>query len=91
MFDSKKNTWTAKIRRTITAFLPVSADRNGNCIGCGNCCKLPVKCLFLREKKDGSGGTCWIYKFRPPTCRKYPRIQDEHITGEKCGYSFESK
>ena len=89
MSETDKNTWGAKLKRSLTAFLPVSKDRKGKCIGCGSCCKLPVKCIFLRENEDGTCGTCTIYKFRPPTCRKYPRTKDEHITSEKCGYRFD--
>ncbi len=83
-----KNNWISKIKRFFTALLmPVSKKRQGNCSGCGACCRLPVKCLFLKAKGDGTY-YCTIYKFRPPPCRKYPRIRSEWITEDTCTYKF---
>lgn len=87
MADVKKNTWGSKLKRTLTAVLPVSKKRGGSCIRCGECCKLPNKCFFLRQKDDGSY-YCTIHKLRPLNCRKYPRVENEFITKDTCGYSF---
>jgi len=81
-----KNTWSSKALRTLTSVLPVSKSRKGKCIDCGACCKLPVKCMFLKEKKGKS--YCSIYSIRPLNCRKYPRTAKEHITGDTCGFKF---
>jgi uncharacterized protein len=91
MTKEDENNWAGKIKRSLTAFLPVSKDRRGRCVGCGQCCKLPVKCIFFRENPEGKGGKCTIYKIRPPACRKYPRTEKEHITKETCGYHFQKK
>ena len=37
MADTKRNTWMAKIKRTLTCLLPVSSRRRGHCINCGAC------------------------------------------------------
>ena len=88
MAVNTKNTWRAKTARTVTAFLPVAADRKGSCIACGACCKLPNVCLFLRFDSEGKS-YCNVYKVRPLNCRKYPRTQSELITEETCGFKFE--
>ena len=88
MADDKRNTWTAKLKRTLTCALPVSERRRGQCSNCGACCKLPNVCKFI--KTDGDGKTyCAIYPIRPLNCRKYPRTVSEHITTDVCGYRFE--
>ena len=88
MADRKRNTWRAKIGRTLTSVLPVSNARRGQCIQCGACCRLPNVCPFLRT--DGAGAfTCSAYHFRPLNCRKYPRTRAEWITADTCGYRFE--
>ncbi|MCJ7776709.1 MAG: hypothetical protein MUP16_00095 [Sedimentisphaerales bacterium] len=85
-----KNTIIAKAKRTLTSVLPVSKDRRGACIACGECCKLPIKCPFLRYKADGSS-YCLAYRFRPLNCRKYPRTKSEFLTADMCGFRFEEK
>ena len=88
MADEQRNTWRAKIRRTLTSLLPVSDRRRGQCVHCGACCKLPNVCPFL--KTNGAGqGYCGIYPLRPLNCRKYPRTAAEHITTDTCGFHFE--
>jgi uncharacterized protein len=82
-----KNSWPAKIYRTLTCLLPVSEDRHGECVRCGNCCKLPNRCFALRYDEEGKS-YCKIYRFRPLNCRKYPRTQKELVTQESCGYKF---
>lgn len=84
----KKNTWSAKAKRTVTCVLPVSKKRRGRCVNCGACCKLPNVCRFLRYADDGKQ-YCSIYMIRPLNCRKYPRTESEFITQETCGFSFD--
>lgn len=88
MTDRLGNTWSAKLRRTLTSVLPVSSRRRGRCTNCGACCRLPNVCPFLRTAPDG-GGYCGIYPLRPLNCRKYPRTEAEHITKDTCGFHFE--
>ena len=81
------NTWAAKLRRTLTAILPVSKHRKGRCVNCGACCKLPNVCWFLRYKPDGRS-YCSVYSVRPLNCRKYPRTKSELVTADTCGHHF---
>lgn len=83
----ERNTWSARLKRTLNSTLPVSKDRAGRCISCGACCNLPHRCPFLRYKKNGES-YCRIYLIRPLNCRKYPRSKDEFITEKSCGYRF---
>ncbi len=87
MVDKKRNTWRAKLKRTLTCMLPVSKNRTGNCIDCGECCKLPNRCHFLKYNKKGKS-YCSIHPIRPLNCRKYPRTEKEHITKDTCGFRF---
>lgn len=82
-----KNTWSAKVKRTITAVLPVFKNRRGKCINCGACCRLPTMCYFLKFDRDGKS-YCSIHPIRPLNCRKYPRTKEEFITEETCGFKF---
>lgn len=68
--------------------LPVDKNRKGGCIRCGACCKLPNRCWFLGVDDQGRY-YCKIHKIRPLNCRKYPRTKSEHITDDKCGFTFE--
>ena len=88
MADEKRNTWAAKIKRTLTCLLPVSKNRKGQCVNCGACCKLPNDCKFSRTSEDGKV-YCAIYPIRPLNCRKYPRTKSELITSDTCGYHFD--
>lgn len=90
MVDKKRNTWSAKIKRTFTSVLPVAKNRTGKCIDCGECCKLPNLCPFLKFKSNGKS-YCSIYPIRPLNCRKYPRTESEHITKDTCGFKFSPK
>jgi Fe-S-cluster containining protein len=76
-----------KLKRFATSLLPVAVNRRGDCNRCGACCKLPYECPFLRYDEDGLA-SCAVYRFRPPSCRKYPRTYDENLTPETCGYYF---
>jgi len=87
MIGKKINTWGAKAKRTMTSFLPISKDRRGKCLRCGECCKLPNRCIFLRIGKDKKA-VCTIRPFRSLNCRKYPRTKSEHITKKTCGFYF---
>jgi Fe-S-cluster containining protein len=76
-----------KLKRFATSLLPVSMNRRGECNRCGECCKLPYPCPFLRYDAQGLS-SCAVYKFRPPSCRKYPRTSGENLTPESCGFYF---
>lgn len=79
----------SKFKRLVTSLLPVADNRQGACNRCGECCKLPYPCPFLRYDEEGLS-VCSVYHFRPPSCRKYPRTADENLTPETCGYYFVS-
>ncbi|MCX7819582.1 MAG: hypothetical protein N2652_10330 [Kiritimatiellae bacterium] len=85
--DAARNTWGAKLRRTLTCWLPVARNRRGQCRSCGLCCELPNVCPFLRFRPDGRS-MCAIYRWRPLNCRKYPRTAAEHLTRPECGFDF---
>ncbi|HFC92084.1 MAG TPA: hypothetical protein ENJ51_04655 [Leucothrix mucor] len=77
-----------KLKRTLTALLPVDKNRKGECNGCGDCCKLPFRCAFLKELDDGTS-RCAIYSVRPPNCRKFPRNKAQwEPVKENCSFSF---
>ena len=76
------NNYLSKLRRSITSLLSIDKNRKGNCINCGECCKLPNTCPFLKDNH------CSIYSIRPLNCRKYPRTNREHITKDTCGFEF---
>ena len=76
-----------KLKRLMTSLLPVASNRQGECNRCGQCCKLPYPCPFLQYDESGLS-SCSIYRFRPPSCRKYPRTASENMTPETCGYYF---
>ncbi len=76
-----------KILRFITSMRPIADARRGFCNRCGTCCKLPNRCKFLRYDEKGLS-RCAIYRWRPPSCRKYPRTERENLTSQTCGYYF---
>ena len=76
-----------KIKRLLTSLLPVASSRRGDCNRCGDCCKLPYPCPFLRFDDEGLS-SCAVYHFRPPSCRKYPRVVSENLTPQTCGFFF---
>lgn len=80
----------AKLTRISKSLLPVSKARAGSCNGCGDCCEIDFKCPFLRRDEAGKGH-CRIYRFRPPNCRKYPRIASEMEQIPHCSYRFNSE
>jgi len=81
-----QNNWLSRVYRTLTSVLPVSKNRVGSCVSCGECCKLPNRCWFLKYRHGKS--YCSIYPIRPLNCRKYPRTEKEHITKQACGFRF---
>jgi len=83
-----RNTWAAKLKRTLTGTLPVAKNRRGKCLRCGACCKLPNICPWLDFDRQNKA-VCRIYPFRPLNCRKYPRTESEFITADTCGHTFE--
>ncbi|MHC4271029.1 MAG: hypothetical protein ACYST2_01800 [Planctomycetota bacterium] len=84
----RRNTWAAKLKRTLTSTLPPDKKRQGQCLRCGACCKLPNYCWFLGiDEKDQY--FCKIHPFRPLNCRKYPRTSSELITSDTCGFTFD--
>lgn len=76
-----------KLLRFATSVLPVADTRRGSCNRCGECCKLPSPCKFLRYDENGLS-SCAVYNLRPPSCRKYPRTASENLTPETCGFFF---
>jgi hypothetical protein len=77
-----------KLTRTLTSLLPVENHRRGSCNQCGECCRLPFTCFFLRTGTDGKS-YCSAYRFRPPTCRKFPRTRAQlELVKDVCGFSF---
>jgi uncharacterized protein len=76
-----------KLKRFLTSLLPVDLNRRGECNRCGECCKLPYPCPFLRFDEEGLSA-CSVYLLRPPSCRKYPRIATENLTPQSCGFYF---
>ena len=83
-----KNNYLSKFIRNSKAFLPVQKGRVGECNRCGECCKLPNVCPFLRYDKEDKC-FCAIYPIRFRSCRKYPRTAKEHITKDVCGFYFQ--
>lgn len=76
-----------KLKRLLTSLLPVDVNRRGGCNRCGECCKLPYPCPFLKFDDQGLSA-CSVYLLRPPSCRKYPRVASENLTQHACGYYF---
>ena len=87
-YKSQRNTWAAKLKRTLTSILSVAKNRQGQCIRCGACCKLPNVCPWLDFDEENKA-ICRHYHLRPLNCRKYPRTESEFITPETCGHYFE--
>ncbi|EKD27742.1 MAG: hypothetical protein ACD_79C00596G0001 [uncultured bacterium] len=85
---NKKHSITHKIKRQITAFLPIHVTRTGTCKSCGSCCKLVFKCPWLKFDENGKS-FCKIYSHRPLSCKKYPRTSSEFVTANICGFKFE--
>jgi hypothetical protein len=87
MMPSKLTGFLYKFLRFATSALPIADTRQGLCNRCGDCCKLPNPCRFLRYDENGLS-SCAVYRWRPPSCRKYPRTERENLTPQPCGYYF---
>lgn len=64
------------------------ARRQGECKGCGRCCALMFRCLFLTREH-----TCSIYALvRPGNCTAFPIDERDlaDVDGQ-CGFSFSEK
>ncbi|MFC1501509.1 hypothetical protein ACFL58_03575 [Elusimicrobiota bacterium] len=60
--------------------------RRGECLRCGRCCRIVVKCPFLKIDENQKS-SCRIHFVRPYHCRNYPfDLADSEIEG--CGYYF---
>ena len=55
--------------------------RQGQCLNCGACCRLPVRCVFLFRNK------CLIHHNRPKQCKGFPAGPGQ-LVSEGCGYRF---
>ncbi len=79
-----------KLIRTVTSVMPVDENRTGECNQCGECCKLPNKCIFLKTNSENVD-YCSIYKIRPKNCRKFPRTKSQlESVINTCGFSFDN-
>ncbi|MBI1820498.1 MAG: hypothetical protein HYR79_02200 [Nitrospirae bacterium] len=85
-----------KIRRTYLCYFnpdyvkEAEATRVGECVGCGKCCTLVFKCVFLEGSEEQS--RCKIYDIgRPKPCGAFP-IDPKDLADVNflCGYSFVS-
>ena len=72
------------------------ALRQGECLRCGDCCKLLYACPELEELPDAST-RCRIHDQRPKNCRIFPvnqtDISDRDLVGkdtntQSCGFNF---
>ncbi len=61
------------------------ARRQGECLQCGDCCKLMFRCLYLTRDQ-----LCSRYDHgRPDNCTCFPIDErDLRDVGPRCGYSF---
>lgn len=73
--------FSGKMWRLGTARSKKNFTRQGNCVNCGACCRLPVRCVFLFRDR------CIIYRKRPKQCRAFPSRPGQ-IVSYDCGYSF---
>ena len=77
-----------KLARTLTSVLPVDKSRTGSCNQCGECCKLPFKCSFLKIAEDGSS-SCQVYNRKQQAVQNIPRTQSQlEPVIDVCGFSF---
>ncbi|HXN07054.1 MAG TPA: hypothetical protein VN944_08335 [Nitrospiria bacterium] len=83
-----------KVRRTYLCYFrpdyvqEQEASRVGECVGCGKCCTLVFRCVFLEGSEEQS--RCKIYDVgRPKPCGAFP-IDPKDLSDVNflCGYSF---
>jgi hypothetical protein len=75
--------WITTFRRRY--FREQLARREGECKGCGRCCELTFRCLFLTKER-----TCSIYGLvRPANCTAFP-IDERDLADVdwQCGFRF---
>ena len=72
-----------KLWRRIVSSRPKSSTRHGECVNCGACCRIPMRCVFLFRKK------CMIHHNRPKQCRTFP-AGPRQLVSESCGYYFKN-
>lgn len=71
------------------------ARRKGNCLRCGACCRLVMRCIFFH--KDGELPACRLYRVRPPNCSNFPLdrfdLADRDLVSpdHPCGYWWDDK
>ncbi|MBF0406012.1 MAG: YkgJ family cysteine cluster protein [Candidatus Riflebacteria bacterium] len=67
------------------------AERQGECLGCGECCKASFVCPFLFEYRGKL--LCKIHETKPEVCKTYPFCEEDMFphAKAKCGYSFPKK
>ena len=74
-------------------------QRQGQCLRCGQCCKLLYVCPHLETSPDGSTGCC-IHENRPINCRIFPvdsrDLADRDLLNGSpgsppCGFNFPQK
>ena len=70
-----------KLWRRIVSRRSKASTRQGECVNCGACCRIPVRCVFLFKKK------CMIHHNRPKQCRTFPS-EPGQLVSYKCGYFF---
>lgn len=85
-----RRVWLRRFRRGYVK--KQMALRQGECIRCGACCNLGMKCWFLNCKGDIT--RCTIHNNRPRNCSAFPiderDLADRNAidSASKCGYSF---
>ena len=68
------------------------ARRSGECLRCGACCRLVVRCIYFFE--ENGLPACRLYKLRLPNCSKFPLdcrdLADRDLIApdKPCGYSW---
>jgi len=99
MPSASSTTWRKlgnKVRRFVLCLIPTeyvrrqSSLRQGECVGCGRCCKLVFHCPFLGGSDENP--RCLIYNAgRPNQCAAFP-IDERDLADVNylCSYSFAS-
>ena len=71
------------------------ARRRGECVRCGACCVLGIRCPSLRS--NGRGTECRIHRLRPMNCRLFP-IDERDLADRAlirpdvpCGFHFDGQ
>ena len=80
-----------------TRYIRESLSRRvGECLRCGACCRLGVRCPLLHA--NGAHAECRFYgKHRPPNCRNFPiderDLADRDLIAphQRCGFHFNGK